>query len=272
MRSIKATLATVPERYQWASATAPELRDRVGAKDPIALIRAALSASGVVIVGPAGSGKTSLAVAILVEAAKLGLRGMFTSTIDLARARIEGHLGEADAPLVRAAKSAPVLVLDELGAETSMRGTSESVVGEVIRTRYDSQLATIFTSPFAAAQIQARYGEGVARRVHGESKTIELRAIEERRGSPPLSILERSRLADEDTDVEPILSPEETAKRAAEFTRSLGAVTRPLPRASAPTSAESLSAGIEPETDPAKLAKAKADRDRLLKEFGGGST
>ncbi len=172
---VRDTAATVPPRYQWATFESELLPGRVrSAKgDAIARARKAVGALSVVLLGPAGSGKTVLACAILMAtAAQLKTRGRFASTFTLAKARQEHPLGEGESPVVHRAANAKVLVLDELAAEFG-RNTA---VQEVIHDRHAHDLPTIYTSGFSPDEISKRYGDGIARRVFEGATVIPLGA------------------------------------------------------------------------------------------------
>lgn len=89
------------------------------------------------------------------------LPGLFVSAIDLGVARAHERLGR-EAPLVERAMGAPLLVLDDLGAEQL---TALSAVGDVIHKRHAGMMPTIISTGFAEQGIAARYGDGIARRV-----------------------------------------------------------------------------------------------------------
>lgn len=173
-RAIADVERSIPPVLRWARFDAPELRQRVDPIRAIELAKTALSAPSVVLVGDAGSGKSSLAVAMLRAHAERGDRGIFVDSRALVRARVAHRMGEGEADLVSRAMRAPVLVLDELGAEIG-KGTAESVVAEVIHERHAWQRRTIYTTPFTAADLTARYGAGIVRRIVEGADLIRLR-------------------------------------------------------------------------------------------------
>lgn len=170
-RFARETASSVPPRYQWAAFGAPELAKRVRPTRAIETAQVSLEAPAIVLLGPAGSGKTSLACAILrAMAAHRRTWGLFTSSFALAKARREQRLGRGEAEPIDSACRTSVLLLDELAAEQD-RDTS---VDEVIRCRHDYELPTVYTSGFGAERIIARYGDGVGRRIFEQAIVIEL--------------------------------------------------------------------------------------------------
>lgn len=168
---VQSTIATIPQRYAWAAFDEPLLSSRVRPASAIAKAQAAVSAPSVVILGSAGTGKTSLACALLrATAESRSTRGRFASAFALAKARQEHPLGNGEAPAIEKALSAKLLLLDELGAEFS-RNTA---VQEVIHERHAEELPTIYTSGFDADELAKRYGDGIARRIFEGATVIRL--------------------------------------------------------------------------------------------------
>jgi DNA replication protein DnaC len=180
-----AVLASIPSHYRWAHFRAPELRARVTPPRAIDDASRATDAHSVVIMGAAGAGKTSLATALLVDrvnrnltaehspalSARQSPAGIFTNTFEIAKARREHRLGDGEAHTVAIAISARILLLDELGSESDGNNTA---VAELIHARHEQDRPTIFTTPFTAQQLAARYGDGVARRVFENAVVIRL--------------------------------------------------------------------------------------------------
>lgn len=129
--------------------------------------------SVVLLIGPSGEGKTVLAIAAgrIVEARAGGRRRalpVWTTAIGLEQARMAHPLGMGEAPLVTRAKRAPLLILDDLGQDTSTGGA----VVEVIMDRYNAGRRTWVTTGLDAAsrvgtypELERRYGAGVRRRL-----------------------------------------------------------------------------------------------------------
>lgn len=131
---------------------------------------AAASQRGLLITGPAGFGKTTMAVAKLYQAFEQGRRScMFVSAPELATARRVHPLGDGDAPLVARAMSVGVLVLDDVGKE---KQDMSGVVSEVIFHRHAKNKRTIVTASFGVDAARAAYDDGIARRLFEEEWVI----------------------------------------------------------------------------------------------------
>lgn len=185
IRAQRETLRAVPDHYQWANFAAPELAVRVKPAAAIEKARAAITGS-VLLLGPAGSGKTSLAVAIAL--ARVGRQeprepreeepstafrtwtAKFITSMTLARARAQHPLGHGEAPEVERAVDAALLILDELGAEAGR----DSATAEVVHRRHELDAPTIYTTPFGLDELAGKYGAGIARRLVEGSTVIHL--------------------------------------------------------------------------------------------------
>lgn len=159
---------SIPARFAWSALGSADLVRRV-ARGSAAIdeARAAVRAHDAVLVGPTGTGKTSLAVALLrarlaVDFAGVSSGSMFASAIELAGARTSRPLGSGEAPIIVRALRAPVLVIDDLGAE--LVRLSE-VIGEIVHRRHDAGRGVWLTTGLSSADIGARYGGGVQRRL-----------------------------------------------------------------------------------------------------------
>ncbi len=172
--SIPADLADVDAR---------ELRQRAtGAEALTAKIELAVgtTARRVVLVGPTGAGKTSLAVAMfrawLEQRVPLGERvseadgqSLFVSAFKLNKARAQHPLGQGEAPLIERACNATLVVIDDLGAETGLR---DDGVREVLHTRHEDARATWVTTFLTPPQTAAKYGGGIARRLSKDASHV----------------------------------------------------------------------------------------------------
>lgn len=166
---------TVPERHRWATLDSPELLSRcsqAGIKAVVGLLGRKLPV-GLALHGPAGSGKTSVAVAMLqrihasatVDAPELVVRrargAWFVSMPDLRSVLNEARRGEAAPELLQRCRAATVLVLDDLG------GQVREEVSDLLSYRHARELPTIVTTPYSREEAAARgLDERLARRVY----------------------------------------------------------------------------------------------------------
>lgn len=159
------TTARLPDQYQSIRFGDPLLERCVADKRAIAAATAAIErgASWVVLRGPAGIGKTTLAVAILRRFAHLvDEPGFFCDGVELSVARSQARLGQEPA-VVHNALTARAVVVDDIGMES---WTHQSAVTDVIAQRYKSfKLRTIVTTGLDDEAIAKRYGAGIARRL-----------------------------------------------------------------------------------------------------------
>ncbi len=163
------TAESIPDRYRWATFESDALTRRVPSREAIAGATRGAAGSALVLLGSAGSGKTSLAAAALrAMARRLDAVGRFVTAFDIAKARQEHRLGEGEAPAIEKALQARVLVLDELGAELG-RNTA---VQEVIHERHSRERPTIYTTGFSKSELEGRYGAGIARRIFEDAMRL----------------------------------------------------------------------------------------------------
>lgn len=132
---------------------------------------------GLLLTGDCGTGKTHLAVSILREVAEAGIPGMFVVVPDLLakmRASFNTKDGKAGA-LVEAAKNAPLLVLDDLGAEDPKAWVVE-LIYVLINHRYEYMLPTVITTNYDGTKIGAVFGKRVQSRLAEMTIPVNIRA------------------------------------------------------------------------------------------------
>ncbi len=172
--------ASIPKRFRWAiDCNLTTLSQRV--KLPPDRISAALAwAAGLDAVPPSlaltgvtGAGKTSLAVALFATwfAKHRNEGARFVTAIELGLARSRHPLGHDDPPAVIAAIEAPLLILDDLGAEAPMHA---DVMRQVLHDRHNDDLPTWVTSGLTHAELGRRFDGGLARRIFEEAKQVAL--------------------------------------------------------------------------------------------------
>ena len=174
-RKLASARASVPEKHRAARFGSVVLADYVqlSAKQVEAVRRLPLRPI-VVVHGPAGSGKTTLACAMLHSVIEAGAnlacspdtfeqakKARFAECYALSVARSEHGLGRDTPPEVAEAVAASVLVLDELGREDSRNRDVE----HVISTRYRENRPTIITTWLTPDGLRGRYDEGIYRRL-----------------------------------------------------------------------------------------------------------
>ena len=134
-------------------------------------------AQGVMLIGGYGTGKTHLAVAILRETAEAGIPGMFVVVPDLLgkmKASFDAKDGKAGA-LVETAKSVPLLVLDDLGAENPKPWVVE-LIYVLINHRYEHMLPTVITTNCNGRELEGMFGRRVVSRLAEMTTPVNIRA------------------------------------------------------------------------------------------------
>ena len=120
---------------------------------------------GLMLRGSVGTGKTTLAIAIMRKAIEQGIRCLFVNNISLNDKLLNllnsdrKELSNYDTLL----RTVPLLVIDDFGAESDRNSKSwlvekmESIIGD----RYDRMLPTIITTNLTKDEIKARYNERI---------------------------------------------------------------------------------------------------------------
>lgn len=175
----------IPERFR-ECADLKTARARL-AYDPSSVLGAAAGILAdrvrtVTFYGPSAAGKTSGAALLVGELARGLERGaahrpvswwetfVWCSAHDLAHEadHTDPRLGEPD--IAGRARTAHVLVLDDLGNEKGRLTGSNNVPAGILQLRYDApeRLVTIVTTGLGSDEMERRYGVGLARRLADE--------------------------------------------------------------------------------------------------------
>jgi DNA replication protein DnaC len=164
--SAERDLRTVPAEFGWVLRPNWQklLIDRTKfSKDAVERIRAAIHSTGDVLVrGPSGYGKTSLAVAILRRRIASGARGRFVSSVELSQAHAQQERADKAWKFMQAAQATPLVLLDDIGFE--LAGNKPSAVCDLVYHRRTG-LANIWTTAFSDEQLSQHYGDGIRRRL-----------------------------------------------------------------------------------------------------------
>lgn len=134
-------------------------------------------ATGLMLIGPYGCGKTHLAAAILHRCAEDGTPGMFVVAPDLlAQIRSSYRTGDGRADeIVDAAKNTPLLVLDDLGAEKASPWVQEQLY-MLINHRYEHMLPTVITTNNDGQELERELGRRTLSRLAEMTVPIKIKA------------------------------------------------------------------------------------------------
>lgn len=109
---------------------------------------------GLYLHGQFGVGKTYILAALVNALAKQGVKSTLVHypelLVDL-KARIRTNTVDQR---VNEIKQAPVLVLDDIGAESNSEWVRDDVLGVILQHRMQEQLSTFFTSNFTMAELE----------------------------------------------------------------------------------------------------------------------
>lgn len=130
------------------------------------------SGKGLILRGPAGTGKTSIAVSLLKEAMRLGKGCMMISMPNLLDAMLTLSKGDNVAYLSfeQKLRNIPLLLLDDFGAEYSKSEWVASKVESVIIDRYNRMKPIILTTNYSATWTAENYSQRIYDRLRGEYK------------------------------------------------------------------------------------------------------
>ena len=105
-----------------------------------------------VLVGPAGSGKTHLAAAVANRQINSNRPVFFANVpelIERLRSNASGNQKKGDSLSLNEIKTSPLLILDDLGMETATAWTKDKL-NQILNYRYNARLATLITATIPA--------------------------------------------------------------------------------------------------------------------------
>jgi DNA replication protein DnaC len=150
---------------------------------------------GLLLLGPAGVGKTHIAVGVLREAiSRTGATGLFCDTRDLLRtirSTYDPVVRTSEVSVLRPVMEAELLVLDDLGAERPTDWVEETM-NLIVNTRYNQRRLTLFTSNYSDVPDQTdpnsllgRIGFRMRSRLHEMCAVVEIDAADFRDTDKP---------------------------------------------------------------------------------------
>ena len=111
--------------------------------------------ASLLLTGKFGTGKTSAAVALLIEGMCCGSYALFFNSLDLERIYTGREVSYEDQRLV---EKTQMLVLDDVGAGRDQDfGLHGTLVEKVVRHRYNAKLSTLVTTNLTPTQIKKRF-------------------------------------------------------------------------------------------------------------------
>jgi DNA replication protein DnaC len=115
-------------------------------------------AGWLILMGGYGCGKTHLAAAIANECVDRGMSALFVvvpDLLDYLRSAFAPHSEEAFDARFEAVRSAPLLILDELGVQAATPWAQEKLY-QIINYRYNNRLPTVVTTNCTLEELDAR--------------------------------------------------------------------------------------------------------------------
>ncbi len=134
-------------------------------------------ATGLMLVGPYGCGKTHLAASIVHRCAEFGITGVFVVVPELlARIRTSYRTGDGKAEaVIDMAKRAKLLILDDLGAEKASEWVKEQLY-MLVNYRYEHMLPTVVTTNCNGAELEQELGRRTLSRLVEMTKPVNIHA------------------------------------------------------------------------------------------------
>lgn len=128
------------------------------------------SGKGLILRGPAGTGKTSIAVSILKQAMALGKWCLMISMPNLLDNMLTLSKGDNVVYLryEQKLRNIPLLLLDDFGAEYSKSDWVSSKVESIIIDRYNRMKPIILTTNYSDTWTEENYSQRIYDRLRGE--------------------------------------------------------------------------------------------------------
>ncbi len=179
--------AGIPRRFQQAKldgSSTPQVILAAFAKD---FAKHRQEGSGLVLLGPCGTGKTFAACGLLLELVRAGTRCAYVTAEGLGReirATFRRDATTTEGDTFEYFASVPLLVVDELGSS----GTAHTVnlLNELIAVRYEQQIPTVFVTNANRTELEAYLGQRAADRIAETCRWVPMTGASRRR-SPAIS-------------------------------------------------------------------------------------
>lgn len=155
------------ERYQWA--TLEKIRE-MGIPDKNAFDRVSAfvdrlddnlkQGNGLILKGNVGTGKTTLAAAVIQEMVRRGMTSCYFVPLASLLDEIFSRKGDGQKEYINMLKNCRLLVIDDLGQEHS-EGWVQLKFENIISERYNRCRSTILTTNLGSEQMKGRYTERI---------------------------------------------------------------------------------------------------------------
>jgi DNA replication protein DnaC len=174
------SLAGIPKRYYemsfaWLKQNGTFPKENQGAYRIVNDYRQQLeqnlnTGKGLILRGPAGTGKTSLGVCLLKEALKIGKGCLMISMPNLLDNMLTLSKGDSVAFMSYEQKlrNVPLLLLDDFGAEYSKSEWVAAKVESIIIDRYNRMRPIILTTNYSDSWTKDNYSQRIYDRLRGE--------------------------------------------------------------------------------------------------------
>jgi DNA replication protein DnaC len=175
-------IATLPQLHTWIDTLVANAQEAQAQRDaPMATV---VNGPSLLLLGPVGTGKTYESYGAMRRLAVTGVRAQWeaTTAADLYAALRPRHGIDSEAEF-RRYRDAPLLLVDDLGAERKPTEFTEEINFRLINWRYEHHMPTLLTSNADAGQLRERLGGRVTSRLREMCERIPLKGADRRRAA-----------------------------------------------------------------------------------------
>lgn len=153
--------------------------------------------TGMILMGPVGTGKTTAAIAVMREAIDIGMKPLFIPMVSLLDTILSMQNAEERMKFENRVRNCPLLVLDDLGGEyigaDGKLSWAVNKIDAIVTERYNRMKPIIITTNLyiddkydannnlVSSGIKGRYNERILDRLRSTSKLIVMRGQSKRR-------------------------------------------------------------------------------------------